>query len=138
DGADDVVGVFLVRPQAGLAGADLVVAQAGDAVVGQQVGQLLHVPDGADDGVVTVAVGRPAFRDHQHRGRGAAALLMLVAAVGGQAVGLGADLVAAPRVVGRRAPGHGQHQRNSKDNNAFQRRTSIHDVTSSSTSARSG
>ena len=98
----------LVWAEAGLAGADLVVAQAGDAAVRQQFGELPHVADGADDLVVAVAVGRPAFRDQQRRAFGLRVLLMAVSAVDGETVRFEADLVLNPglgRTLIRRAAG---------------------------------
>src|SRR4029077_17984551 len=138
DAAHDVVRPALVRPEAGLAGADLVVAQGRDAETRKLFGQLAHVADGTDDGVVAVAVGRPAFGDQHRRGSRPGALLVAVGAVDGQAVGVEADVVVDPGMLLRRAAGQRQHQQNGQNDNAFQRRTSIHDATSSSTTARSG
>ncbi len=109
DGADDIVRPLLVWAEAGLAGTDLVVAQAGDAAVRELFGQLPHVADGTDDRVVAVAVGRPAFGDQQHRGSWPRVLLVPVGAVDGQAVGVEADVVvdpadAAHRTSSRPAP----------------------------------
>ena len=80
-------------------GTDLVVAQAGDALVRKLFGQLTHVADGADDRVVAVAVGRPAFGDQQRRGPRPGVLLVPVGAVDGQAVGVEADVVVDPGML---------------------------------------
>ena len=100
DGAADLVGALLERPEAGLAGADLVVSQAGFPAVGQQFCELAHVADLADDDVVAVAVGVAALGDQQRGGAGCGVLLMAVGAVDGQAVGLEADFVLDPLRLG--------------------------------------
>src|SRR4051812_465838 len=107
DGASDVGGPLLIRPETGLAGADLVVAQARFAALGQQFGELAHITDLADDDVVTVAVGVTALGDQQRRRAGRRVLQVAVGAVNGEAVGLEADLVFDPLLflLIRRAPG---------------------------------
>ena len=138
DGAHDIVRPVRVGTEARLADSDLVVAQAGDAAVRQLFGQLPHVANGTNDRVVAVTVGRPAFGDQQHRGSGPGVVPVAIGAVNGQAVGDEVDLVIDQGMLIRRAAGQRQHQRNGKNNKALQRRTSIQDTTSSSTTARSG
>ncbi len=97
------------------------------------------LPIGADDRVVAVAVGVAAFGDQQRRGSRRGVALVAVGAVDGQAVGVEADVLVDPAVlVIRMSSRPAASASETEADNGFQSLASIHDVTSSSTSARSG